>query len=311
VNRLRAERHPRPPVHLPRLRRHPIDAHHLALLDGGIARDRDADDLRLPIAERDQLQLGTAATDVLAERRRQISAEGRPLEHDDEYTNGDLAAAAGCYALHAHDDNAAMEGAPVWWPWETEWWKPSDPRRNLVKAGALILAEIERLDRAAAKATDLVPEEGLPEGLSWEDAPADAIALIGGKNDDDDPSRRLLVWVPELGRTTTGVLALAFDSRPAGSPQNAALDSPNSMWTVVATRPVQAADGWIEWDGRDELPKGLEPGQMVWVRLQETGAERPGTADRWTWGWEQADYRGVGRIVAYRLTQPPAEGDLL
>ena len=33
------------------------------------------------------------------------------------------------------------------WPWAAEWWKPKDCRRNLVRAGALILAEIERLDR--------------------------------------------------------------------------------------------------------------------------------------------------------------------
>ena len=34
------------------------------------------------------------------------------------------------------------------WPWLSSWWKPSTNRRDLVKAGALILAEIERLDRA-------------------------------------------------------------------------------------------------------------------------------------------------------------------
>lgn len=37
---------------------------------------------------------------------------------------------------------------PVSWPWDFQWFKPSDDRRNLVKAGALILAELERLDRA-------------------------------------------------------------------------------------------------------------------------------------------------------------------
>jgi hypothetical protein len=31
------------------------------------------------------------------------------------------------------------------WPWDKVWW-PSDRRRNLVKVGALILAEIERID---------------------------------------------------------------------------------------------------------------------------------------------------------------------
>lgn len=37
------------------------------------------------------------------------------------------------------------------WPWEAHWWKCSHPRRALVKAAALILAEIERYDRKMAK----------------------------------------------------------------------------------------------------------------------------------------------------------------
>jgi hypothetical protein len=41
---------------------------------------------------------------------------------------------------------------PTYWPWDKEWWKPSDdPTRNLVKAGALIAAEIDRLQRAKEK----------------------------------------------------------------------------------------------------------------------------------------------------------------
>jgi hypothetical protein len=39
------------------------------------------------------------------------------------------------------------------WPWDRAYWKPRGPRNNLVKAGALILAEIERIDRAAYVAT--------------------------------------------------------------------------------------------------------------------------------------------------------------
>lgn len=310
-----------------------------------------------------------ASLDIGAERRRQIEVEGRTLEHDDEYTNGDLAAAAGCYALHAHDDNASMEGAPVWWPWETEWWKPGDPRRNLVKAGALILAEIERLDRAAAaKGTDLPPEEVLPEGLSWETAPEWAAALVEGDANNVDITDRCLVWVRAVGVESSGILAIGFRGRKAGDHQSVDMKHPAHFWSVVSTRPAPASDawiewdgtkgipmdasaivdielrngktvtavragdyawrfhhgegendvvtyrmhkaaavdgGWINWDGRDELPSGLEPGQMVWVRLQETGAERPGHADRWTWGWEQADHRGIGRIVAYRLSAQP------
>jgi hypothetical protein len=38
----------------------------------------------------------------------------------------------------------------IFWPWDQDWWKPSpDPIRNLVKAGALIAAEIDRLQRLA------------------------------------------------------------------------------------------------------------------------------------------------------------------
>lgn len=96
-----------------------------------------------------------AARDVLAERQRQISVEGWTPEHDDRHTTGALATAAGCYAMFTL---AYPPGDPVsFWPWSTSWWKPSDEsRRNLVKAGALILAEIERLDRA----TDLTTQEG-------------------------------------------------------------------------------------------------------------------------------------------------------
>lgn len=90
--------------------------------------------------------LTQAAQDVLAERQRQISTEGWTPEHDDEHADGSMSRAAGCYAIHR--DDPGLKGAPAWWPWHAAWWKPADPRRNLVKAGALILAELERLDRA-------------------------------------------------------------------------------------------------------------------------------------------------------------------
>lgn len=88
--------------------------------------------------------LDAAARDVLAERQRQISAEGWTAEKDDTYAKFELADAAAQYALLA----AGWKHLDVW-PWERSWLKPSTPRRNLVKAAALILAEIERLDRAA------------------------------------------------------------------------------------------------------------------------------------------------------------------
>ncbi len=86
--------------------------------------------------------------DVQAERRRQVEAEGWTPEHDDEHNGGELADAAACYALWAGGINPG--NWREFWPWAPEWLKHSEPRRMLVKAAALILAEIQRLDRAAA-----------------------------------------------------------------------------------------------------------------------------------------------------------------
>ena len=85
-----------------------------------------------------------AARDVLSERQRQIEVEGWTPEGDAAYRDGELADAAACYARPRY---RMGETCPPEWPWAGKWWKPTDRRRNLVKAGALILAEIERLDR--------------------------------------------------------------------------------------------------------------------------------------------------------------------
>lgn len=91
--------------------------------------------------------LTDAARDVLAERQRQISAEGWTPEHDDEYRHHELAKAAACYAMAGTPHHIAN----AHWPWRADWWKPRDARRNRVKAAALLLADIERMDRAASK----------------------------------------------------------------------------------------------------------------------------------------------------------------
>ena len=92
------------------------------------------------------MNLTKAAQDVLAERQRQIEKEGWTPEHDDDHWDGELADAAACYAFSSSLLNS--DEPPRHWPWRRESWKPCDRRRMLVKAGALILAEIERLDRA-------------------------------------------------------------------------------------------------------------------------------------------------------------------
>lgn len=86
--------------------------------------------------------------EILAERNRQIDQEGFDAANDDEHDCGELADAAACYAL-----GKPWEIIKQLWPLQRHWWKATTRKRNLIKAGALIVAELERLHRVAK--TDL------------------------------------------------------------------------------------------------------------------------------------------------------------
>lgn len=100
----------------------------------------------------------TGAEAIAAERQRQIEAEGWTPADDYNYRDGDLAAAGASYALHAAENDkwrARPENAkepPMYWPFDKAWWQPRDRRADLVRAGALIAAEIDRLDRMGPEA---------------------------------------------------------------------------------------------------------------------------------------------------------------
>jgi hypothetical protein len=100
---------------------------------------------------------------ITAERQRQIESEGYTYEHDDAEKPGALTAAAVCYASMAgsgpqlrnaiREQSTVLGLAPRGWPWNDKDWKPGNDDSNqsriteLVKAGALIAAEIDRLQR--------------------------------------------------------------------------------------------------------------------------------------------------------------------
>jgi hypothetical protein len=94
---------------------------------------------------------------IAAERERQVSQEGWTPEHDDKHRDGAIAKAAACYAIGEDPPiyrgtirGVGFESEPRihrLWPWDAAWWKPSYRIRDLVKAGALIAAEIDRLQR--------------------------------------------------------------------------------------------------------------------------------------------------------------------
>lgn len=86
--------------------------------------------------------------DVAAERLRQIRKKGYTPAHDLNYHDGQLVHAAVCYSLASRRE--VTKGCkPGLWPWGSDSWKPSYGRTDLVKAAALLLAEIDRLDGVA------------------------------------------------------------------------------------------------------------------------------------------------------------------
>jgi hypothetical protein len=142
-------------------------------------------------ARRSNQEFPDGADLIAQERQRQISTEGWSPTHDDRHDQGELALAAikyasplavevGYYVHHScgcrsvgECPHTVLSDKKEWsdpWPWHRSSFKPSDRIRDLVKAGALIAAEIDRLQRATVKAhqesallsldhSDLDPEE--------------------------------------------------------------------------------------------------------------------------------------------------------
>lgn len=83
-----------------------------------------------------------AIEDVISERKRQIENNGYDHTHDDLHVNEQLITAAFAFAY----------GESELWPWDLESWNKvvahnHSKREMLVKSAALLIAEIERIDR--------------------------------------------------------------------------------------------------------------------------------------------------------------------
>lgn len=113
--------------------------------------------------ELDGLQLPST---ILAERVRQELVEGYDASHDDQYDDGNLAAVGTMYYQRAIGLPLMMTEAPnsdgdrvvvpVGFPWDADFWKPKTTRRDLERAGALFLAEVDRLRRLGRKHSHVV-----------------------------------------------------------------------------------------------------------------------------------------------------------
>jgi hypothetical protein len=94
--------------------------------------------------------------EIKEERLRQVGKEGYDPAHDDEHTDGSIANAAAHYACTFPMPVGGIDckGVIPLWPWGKEYdKKKKKSRRDQLKvAAALIVAEMERLDRAELKA---------------------------------------------------------------------------------------------------------------------------------------------------------------
>jgi hypothetical protein len=219
--------------------------------------------------------LTPAARDILGERRRQIEVECWTPLHDDAHDPGDLSSAAMGYAQSAacklSHEGLALEGLPLFWPWEASWFKPSTARQDLVKAGALILAEIERLDRAVDPGTasrpivPSVPDESVRK--AWgrfcnelhrsPDAPYPGMSEAFEAHFSQSFTDR--DW-----RMESGVWAAAWkasknhDAQPAQSVSDAVIE--------------QAVNRFLSW----KLPKDFRPdGGVVFIPTKGRGYDSP------------------------------------
>ena len=102
-------------------------------------------------------ELARVLEDIRFKRERQIHVHGWTLQHDsDEHSGGELAQAAIVHLQTAFREvfHLADEETTIWWPWDES--MPEELQRRLfaqtkrealVNAAALLVAELELLDR--------------------------------------------------------------------------------------------------------------------------------------------------------------------
>lgn len=110
----------------------------------------------------------TGAYMIAVERERQVKDEGYNAEHDQAHAPMTLAKAAVSYIL-CNDEKKRKIAKTTYWPWEDKYYKPRDMKRNLVRAGALIAAAIDRLlaedIQSPVEPCDKCPDEVSPDNF--------------------------------------------------------------------------------------------------------------------------------------------------
>lgn len=199
--------------------------------------------------------------DIVRERKRQVVVEGHTRLHDDQHDASEIANAAAAYCVSAAlgietpapktTQNYSVLRAL--WPWDAASFKPKTPRDDLVRAAALIVAEIERIDRTADSHPDRTRLTALDDQLDHDAARVER-AGRGGLHVHLDPRHRLTAVgdrvliepAVESGAAVRAELqgdaAEVAQQIPAGMSATCADSGPVSSPAVESSPPACAAD---------------------------------------------------------------------
>lgn len=225
------------------------------------------------------------------ERQRQIEKEGWDSEHDDDHEYGILAKAGALYAMEAyklqmHECQRLSHEAPDGWPWDEDWWKPSpNPIRNLIKAGALIAAEIDRLIRAG------IDPELRPE---W---PTSAPKIASAPSNQDAPVTSPVAGEEGKGETADIALQRRTEERNKFADECRELRRKNVN---------QTSSSWIHIDPSDpeSLPKESDADRNGNVEC----LYEPGTIRQWSYN-DRLEIDTRRGVTHWRKTNlPPRRG---
>lgn len=227
---------------------------------------------------------------VLKEREEQI-AKGFDMKHDLQHDRGELALAASCYTLpEAFRDLRGF--GPARWPFEPRSWKPSPENRKqeLVKAAALLLAELERLFHKEAIIK------------VWE-TPAVALAYCHSTPDPELMVRRIAehnLRVGEVAFATELLQQFQQESLPTFCPGGGFEPSPAIPEHLPPLPPPP--EGYTHWIPRGMAWKSATPTMSTWANVQDKEPQwcRP-VGDHITTGYKNLFYVEAVRLTKVRI----------
>jgi len=148
---------------------------------------------------RHQKRIFGIITEIGHECDRQARREGGNQRQDTRIAVLEQARAAAAYTAAGPLTGSKDKALPreVLWPWGTDEFRPHDARRNLVMAGAHIIAAVERLDRIAVREASAAEQREPEAGEEPQDESAGPPPLLFVRNRGMQPDRLLfgVAWL--------------------------------------------------------------------------------------------------------------------